>query len=59
MSAFDLELYLAIRLCIQGMVLTTTHLVSGVKFGAALADEDISGCYHFATEFLDPQSFRL
>ncbi|MFT5220838.1 MAG: hypothetical protein ACI9LO_002863 [Planctomycetota bacterium] len=60
-SAFNLELNLALGLREQSVVLATTYVVSRMKFGAALAYQNIAGDYDFAAKLLhaEPFGFRI
>jgi hypothetical protein len=57
MAAPDTKLNLAFCLRIKCVVLTTTNIVARVKFGAALAHNNIAGDYGFTAEFFDAESF--
>ena len=49
----------AVCFCKNGIVLSDSDIGTGMELGAALANDDVAGANHFASEALDAQSFRF
>ncbi len=55
-AASLVEVDVAVRLGVDGVILAHVNVVTGVPLGAALADDDVSCHDNFAAEFLDAEA---
>lgn len=57
--ALPAELHPAVCLCEQGMIMTKADIVPGVKFGASLPDDDVTGSNGLTAKTFYTQPFGM
>lgn len=56
-AAFDLELNLTVSFCIQGVVLATTDILTGMELGATLTNQNVTRDHNLTAKFLNAKAF--